>query len=325
MVKNLDIGITQPLSRIGFYTLSDARAESISGTSPMMRGEILVTDRCNYACPYCRGLKAKGDIDFGIAVQTLVTWGNDHLKNVRFSGGEPTMYKRLGELVEIAKNLKVERIAVSTNGSRPWSIYEKLLSHGVNDFSVSLDACCAADAKRMAGGVDRWERVTSNLQRMSERCYTTVGIVLTQDNLDQAEKTIEFAHSLGVADIRVIPAAQESKSLSKLNISEATLSAHPILAYRIDRANRGCAIRGATDVQRCHLVKDDAAVSGHYHYPCVIYLRERGEPIGEVSTDMRKDRLAWFETHDPSRDKICSRNCLDVCIEFNQKCEAAQR
>jgi len=287
----------------------------------MMRGEILVTDRCNFKCPYCRGLEAKGDIDFGVAVQTLVTWGNDHLKNVRFSGGEPTMYKRLGDLVEIAKNLGVERIAVSTNGSRPWHVYKNLLAAGVNDFSVSLDACCAADAKKMAGGVDRWERVTSNLRRMSERCYTTVGIVLTQDNIAQAERTIEFAHSLGVADIRVIPAAQESRALSQLKVSDEILRAHPILSYRIDRANRGLAIRGATDVPRCHLVKDDAAVSGKYHYPCVIYLRERGKPIGEVSKDMRKDRLAWFETHDPSKDPICSQNCLDVCIEFNRKCD----
>lgn len=321
MTDNLDRNITKPLSRIGFYTLSDERAKNISGTSPMTRGEILVTDRCNYSCLYCRGLEAKGDIDFGVAVQTLVTWGNDHLQNVRFSGGEPTMYKRLGDLVEISKSLGVKRIAISTNGSRPWKVYEKLLQQGVNDFSVSLDACCSADAQKMSGGIDRWDRLTSNLRKMSERCYTTVGIVLTKDNKEKAEQTVAFAHSLGIADIRIIPAAQEARALSKLNIPDEILEAHPILAYRIDRAHHGEIIRGASNVPKCHLVKDDSAVSGKYHYPCVIYLRERGHPIGEVSQHMRQERMRWFEEHNPSTDPICSKNCLDVCIEFNQKCD----
>jgi len=313
------------LEDIGFYTLSDQRAATTSGTSPMMRGEIILTDRCNYKCPYCRGLKHKGDLDFKVAELTLVEWMKDRLRNVRFSGGEPTLYKNLPTLVRLAKSGGVERIAVSTNGSRPWQVYAELLEAGVNDFSVSLDACCAADATKMAGGVDRWERVTTNIERLSKRCYTTVGVVLTPENLQQALGTIKFAHQLGVNDVRVIPAAQEGQSLVSLeDVPLEVLNAHPILQYRLQRAAMGKSVRGISEDLRCHLVKDDSAVSGGYHFPCVIYLREQGSPIGRVSTSMRQDRLSWFAQHRPLEDKICRENCLDVCVDYNKKCEAFQ-
>ena len=49
------------LEDIGFYTLSDERAQNISINSPLMRCELIVTSRCNFRCPYCRGIRK--DID----------------------------------------------------------------------------------------------------------------------------------------------------------------------------------------------------------------------------------------------------------------------
>ena len=45
------------LEKIGFYTLSDKRAKSVTIKSPIQRGELILTDKCNLKCPYCRGLK----------------------------------------------------------------------------------------------------------------------------------------------------------------------------------------------------------------------------------------------------------------------------
>ena len=44
------------LEEIGFYTLSDERAKNTSSFSPLYRSEIIVTDICNFRCPYCRGV-----------------------------------------------------------------------------------------------------------------------------------------------------------------------------------------------------------------------------------------------------------------------------
>jgi hypothetical protein len=80
-------------------------------------------------------------------------------------------------------------------------------------------------------------------------------------------------------------------------------------------------VRGIKDQDlRCRLVKDDSAVSGKHHYPCIIYMREQGEPIGKVGPGMHQERLEWFKSHVPIEDPICSGNCLDVCVTFNQRC-----
>jgi hypothetical protein len=48
-------------------------------------------------------------------------------------------------------------------------------------------------------------------------------------------------------------------------------------------------------------------------------MREQGEAIGKVSEWMRADRLRWFKRHNSLQDPICKKNCLDVCIDHNNK------
>jgi hypothetical protein len=62
------------------------------------------------------------------------------------------------------------------------------------------------------------------------------------------------------------------------------------------------------------------AWNGH-HYPCIIYLREAGKPIGRMSKSARRERLRWYGTHDSHKDPICRKNCLDVCVAYNNKAE----
>jgi cyclic pyranopterin phosphate synthase len=86
----------------------------------------------------------KGDIPFRHASSIIQGWCDHNLKNIRFSGGEPTLYPALLDLVKMSKEGGIERIALSTNGSASFSKYQKLIDAGVNDFSISLDACCSS-------------------------------------------------------------------------------------------------------------------------------------------------------------------------------------
>ncbi len=49
--------MTPNLNKIGFYSLYDERAKNASVTSQMKRCEMIITEYCNFNCPYCRGLK----------------------------------------------------------------------------------------------------------------------------------------------------------------------------------------------------------------------------------------------------------------------------
>jgi hypothetical protein len=173
----------------------------------------------------------------------------------------------------------------------------------------------------MAGGVyGAWEQVVTSIRRLAAEVYTTVGIVITPETADKLTETVMFAHGLGVADIRIITAAQWDGKI-KLAIPQSVLDQHPILSYRINNIIQGRSVRGihATDSNRCGLATDDSAVMGNYHYPCIIHMREGGEPIGEVGPNMRAERVKWAETHDTHTDPICKKNCIDVCVDYNNK------
>lgn len=320
------------LEKIGFYTLSDERAKNVSVSSDLQRCELILTSRCNFNCPYCRGMKEddKGDLSRKDAFHIVDLWASNNLKNIRFSGGEPTLWIHLTELVAHAKKKGIERIAISTNGSATIQQYISLVDAGVNDFSISLDSRCPSVCNKMSGRVNVWDRITSNIKELSKISYVTVGVVLTENNYHELNDIIIFADSLGVSDIRVIPASQVSKKLKGLSIDKSNLEKYPILKYRFDNFLSEKGVRGLTEKDncKCPLVLDDMAVLNNKHYPCVIYMREHGLPIGDMYdtiNNIRKLRETWFKDHNCFEDGICKNNCLDVCIDYNNKVKQCKK
>ncbi len=317
------------LEDIGFYTLSDKRAKNISIESPIQRMEIILTDRCNLRCPYCRGLKPElqGEYDFESVLEAINYGVANGLKNIRFSGGEPTFYYGLLDLIDICKRKGLEHIALSTNGSNHIIYYEILMEAGVNDFSISLDAGCCAVGETMTGGNSgAWAKASEAIKYLSKQTYVTVGVVFNELNYKTALETIIYIDSLKPSDIRIISSAQYNQILlSLVNLPQEIINKYSILKYRINNINKRN-IRGlrSTDSSKCYLVQDDLAIAQMYHFPCIIYLREGGDPIGKINKYFRAERFEWFKNHNSFEDRICKNNCLDVCIEFNNKVQFYQ-
>ena len=319
------------LKDIGFYTLSNERVANVSETSQMKRCEMIITEYCNFRCPYCRGLKNEiygerkiKELSLNEIKRNIDLWcENEPLENIRFSGGEPTLHKDIVEIISYAKSKGIKRIAISTNGSNKIELYIKLIHAGCNDFSISLDACCADDGDKMAGAVEgSWKTVIENIRIISDFTYVTVGVVLTPENIDKTIDTIRFAHKLGVADIRIISAAQYNKPIPRLNeVEQEILDAHPILKYRIKHFAEGRNVRGMveSDSKKCAILLDDSVIAGDFHYSCVIAMREGANPIGKVGPNMRKERGEYFKNFNPFDNEICRQSCLDVCIDHNNK------
>ncbi|MFA5037530.1 MAG: radical SAM protein [Candidatus Izemoplasmatales bacterium] len=324
------------LEKIGFYTLSDNRARNISTSSPLWRCELLLTDRCNFKCPYCRGANewTKGTLSFDDAKHVMDIWSDGGLKNVRFSGGEPTLVPYLSELVGYAKSKNIERIAVSSNGSADLVLYDELINAGVNDFSISLDACCASTGDTMAGGIcGAWKRVIDAIRFISKRTYISVGVVLTDSNFDELPDIVRMASELGVTDVRIISAAQwnDQTKFKFLNLGSDILDKHPILKYRVNNFRCGRNVRGIKkdSSHRCWLALDDMVIAGEWHFPCVIAMREGCKPIGSIKGktigQIREERREWMESCDTHENEICKRNCLDVCQDFINTVEKFKR
>ncbi len=330
------------LEKIGFYTLSDFRASQASINSPLWRCELILTDKCNFTCPYCRGIEDEhqGNMTWEHASFVVKMWSANGLKNIRFSGGEPTMWnvkdkngikKDLIDLVKLSKEVGVERIAVSTNGSIKTSFYMKLIEAGVNDFSISLDSSNAEMGDKMAGNKKgSWKKVVNNIKTLSKLSYVTVGVVFTPENANEFTELITFADSLGVSDIRVLSSAQWNQGFYDIKTDQKFLDKYPILKYRMEHFLGHRHVRGIKeqDSHTCPLMLDDMAILDGEHYPCIIYMRELGRPIGKVDYSLspeddikkiRAERLDWVEHNDTHKNPICVNNCLDVCIDYNNQ------
>ena len=314
------------LQDIGFYTLSDSRCLNATDETDLMRCELILTDACNFNCVYCRGQRKdlKKNLTYDEALNVVNIWIQNGLKNVRFSGGEPTLWKGLDRLVAHCRDNGVERIAISSNGSASLEVYDKLIESGVNDFSISLDACCASFGDLMAGKKGVWENVVKCIEHVSKKVYTTVGIVVTEESVHTLKDIIVFAANLGVHDIRIISAAQFNQILNVAEtIPEEIYSKYPILKYRINNIFNNVNVRGIQEnnSHKCYIALDDMVVAGDYHFPCVIYMREQGNPIGNINGNVREDRKNWVKNFDTHSDPICKKNCLDCIILYNDKYE----
>ena len=323
------------LENIGFYTLSDKRAKNSCVNSPLWRNELIITSRCNFNCPYCRGTDIngkKGDMSFEDIKKVIDFWASEKIQNIRLSGGEPTIHPDILEIVKYIKETctDIKHIAISTNGYSSLDLYKELIENGVNDYSISLDACCSSIGDLMSGGVTgSWNKVVENIKELSKLTYVSVGMVFDKQNVDDMYNSILFAHDLGVADIRIISAAQwnDFGIFKDLKLPDYVLEKHPILKYRINNFVNQRNVRGITDTDshKCGLLIDDMIVKGDYHYPCVIKMREGCDPIGKITdSTVRQDRLNYYENHDCYKDEICKKNCLDVCVDYNNKFERFQ-
>ena len=321
------------LDDIGFYTLNDERAKNCSITSPMTRACFVITGRCNFHCPYCTGPVCNRDFTTEQVVSLLTDLRNNHrLGSCRFTGGEPTVHKGLLDMVKAAKTLGVPKIAISTNGSASPALYQDLVANGANDFSISADCQDLELAAKLSGRANMWEIVKSNIAMLSKIAYVIIGTTITEENVNQIPETLQFLSDLGVADIKLATATQFEKPIpiEILNqISHDILDHMPVLRYRIANYKRGREVRGLVEVRDCHKclwVQDDIVMTPDGHYPCIVYPREHGSPIGQLKTviEMRQDRLNWAMAKDTFEDSICKKYCMDIFADCNKRIEHFQ-
>jgi sulfatase maturation enzyme AslB (radical SAM superfamily) len=322
------------LDQIGFYTLNDERAKNISTTSPLWRACILVTSRCNFSCKYCNGLSCDKDYDFDTYKPLLADMCLNHgLKNIRFSGGEPTLHPRLLDFIKEARSYKcIEKIAVSTNGSADLDYYKQIIAAGVNDFSISCDTCDSVIANDLAGRSDNvFDKVISNIREMSKLTYVILGITISESNSHNIKQILEFADSLGVADMKLSTSTHWNQPIPNLEtIPEWILNKHPILKYRVSHFKKGRNVRGLRecDCHKCMLVQDDMIIVGSQHYACIVQAREKASSIGTVKSvaQMRLERREWAILKDTHADPVCKPFCMDIFADCNNRIhELAER
>ncbi|MFH1701267.1 MAG: radical SAM protein [Candidatus Zixiibacteriota bacterium] len=165
--------------------------------------------QCNLNCFYCR---PPGTINpkmpqtpppkFFNAIRALHQIG---VRKVRFTGGEPTLYKNLPRLIEKTKEFDSNIFtAMTTNGLLLEKFASKYCESGLDSVNVSLDTLYADKFKSitsvngLAKVIRGIEIARKSISEVKINCVLIDGV-----NDDESDDMIEFANAMSV-DIRFI-------------------------------------------------------------------------------------------------------------------------
>jgi len=165
---------------------------------------------CNFHCSYCRprGRNALARVpltspdDFQRAIAYLHRLG---IRKVRFTGGEPTLYRHLPDLVAYTKGLTPPvTVALTTNGWLLTQQASSLAMAGLDGVNISLDTVRPQRFRQIAG-TDGLDQVIEGIDAATQYIPTVrLNCVLMRDvNSDETAEMIAFADARRI-DIRFI-------------------------------------------------------------------------------------------------------------------------
>jgi len=120
---------------------------------------ISLTDRCNYRCSYCmpkdifnadyKYLKKSELLTFEEILSFIEALNTFNLKKIRLTGGEPLLRRNIENLIIRIKDLGINQVALTTNGSLLSLNKAKLLKeNGLDGVTISLDSLkCSTNRK----------------------------------------------------------------------------------------------------------------------------------------------------------------------------------
>jgi molybdenum cofactor biosynthesis enzyme MoaA len=171
---------------------------------------IAITNKCNFNCYYC---SPDGNDGMGEAYGTetnkisnkdleekIVIAEEEGIKKIRFTGGEPLLFKGITELLTfVEKNTKLE-YALATNGSNIDRFIDEFEKLKRLDIRISLDTLNRDHFAKICGCSEKqYDKVIENIKLLSSKnMLNRVAAVVTQDNLDQIKPLIKFCEELHI-------------------------------------------------------------------------------------------------------------------------------
>lgn len=165
---------------------------------------ITLTRKCNLRCNFCYAKRTEyiedNIIDYDDLKKVIDFCDEAQVKYIVFTGGEPTLYPRIFDILEYIKNKKHKmQVAIATNGILLKNIEfcNKLVSYGVSYVDISLKGNGEEQCKAIAG-VECFESQNQAIQNLSKlELDYTCSMVLTKENVGTLCESVRNSLSRG--------------------------------------------------------------------------------------------------------------------------------
>lgn len=335
--------------------------EAVRAETPLHRLTVFLTYRCNLDCPYCKTI-ARSEAELAARPQKRKTYDlaafdallaqhrGTPLRHLHFTGGEATLLPTLAEMARRAKAAGVERLSVTSNGTLPAERYLGLVAAGLDELRLSIDAVEPTLGAVLTGRRDAWARSMATLEALGQArragtpFFLVVNTVVTATNRAQLPAMVERFVALGVDDVKLITEVDERGRLADFPeraavcaALEALLAAQPAARFPLLRrklrtvfAPDAIGLEGVRDPGdwRCFIPLTERTVDGSFYYPCSVYLREGGAPLGALTDDpatQREKSARFVREGNCLADPICRRYCLHCTRSWNERANGARR
>lgn len=167
-----------------------------------------ITHRCDLTCKMCgiwRYGNKKEELSIDEIREVAARMRRLGVVQVSIGGGEPFSYENLEEaakcFIDAGLNLRVLTNAVNVPKER----FDKILSYGVKNFSISLDSLYPARFDDICEHPGSWESAVRNMCYLSERLWDqkdsllVMNCVVSNINLEECPDMVRFAKEIGFA------------------------------------------------------------------------------------------------------------------------------
>ena len=337
-----------------------AAPERIDASVPLHRLTVFVTYGCNLACPYCKTI-ARDEAerqaaphkrlrhDLASFTALLAAHAGTPLRHLHLTGGEAATVAEVVEMVRVARAQGVRAISMTSNGTLPAQRYLDLVAAGLDELRISIDADHAALGARLTLRSGAFEAATRTLtelaaaRRAGTRFVLILNAVVGLANRRRLPALVRFLLRFRPDDVKLITEVDRRDDLGDFPEAaavrkelEAILATEPpdglpLLRRKLATvfAHDAIGLEHVPEARpwRCYIPLTERTVDRVAYYPCSVYLREGGAPLGPLTDPPEAQRArsaAFVRDGDCLRDPICRRYCLHCTRTFNDRANEAR-
>lgn len=193
------------------------------------RMDLALTYKCNNDCGHCyneESRKGKEELLLSQWLQVIDKLWDLGIPHVVFTGGEPTLFKNLRDLV-IRSELHGQITGMITNGralSKP-GFLKDLVAVGLDHVQITVLSHKETVHDKLAGCEGAWKETINGLKvALKEDLYVNTNTTIMKTNAPEMEETMRFLLGLGVKNIafNAIIRSGKGKEAEALTCEELT-------------------------------------------------------------------------------------------------------